>query len=95
MDYLDYMNEFKKRSRSSEDVGGDGRKVARVDVPLLNGANGINGHGAVSNGYPYTNGVSGEESMAPTPAAGGAEDDSLVYGASLLTISTSQSLVTH
>ncbi|EIM89126.1 uncharacterized protein STEHIDRAFT_154810 [Stereum hirsutum FP-91666 SS1] len=79
VDYLDYMNEFKKRSRSSEDVGGDGRKVARVDVPLLNGANGINGHGAVSNGYPYTNGVSGEESMAPTPAAGGAEDDPLVY----------------
>lgn len=92
------MNEYKKRSRSSSDVGGDGRKVARVDVPLLNGTNGTNGvnwHGAVSNGYTYTNGVSGEESVAATPAAGGTEDDPLVYGASFLTISTSQSLVAH
>lgn len=78
VDYLDYVNNFNKRSRSAEDIGGDGRKVPKVDEVVTNG---VNGHGILTNGHGISNGMPVDETVAPTPSAGGADDDPIVYGA--------------
>ena len=72
VEYLDSLNEYRKRSRSQDDVGTGGStpKIPRVDGH----ADAIEVESAV-----YTNGF---EAEGPPPTNGAAEDDPVVYGMS-------------
>ncbi|TFY65608.1 hypothetical protein EVG20_g5474 [Dentipellis fragilis] len=77
IDYLDAVNEYKKRSRSHEDEGDNDRKVAKMDgmgVMAYGGAEILNGTG-----------------LANGSTAGGIEDDPFVNGMSPYPASTSAS----
>lgn len=75
VEYLDSLNDYRKRSRSREDEGSAKTKIARV--------------GEVLNGYDYSpdsgitpveENVVMVEDVVPPPS----EDDPLVYGTSLI-----------
>lgn len=75
VEYLDSLNAFRKRSRSQEDVGGEGKEK----LPKLNGTNGIsNGH---TNGFVAPI-AAATNSPADTEMWGASQDMSVDGGAS-------------
>ncbi|KAA1472025.1 hypothetical protein DENSPDRAFT_859256 [Dentipellis sp. KUC8613] len=81
IDYLDAVNEYKKRSRSHEDEGDNDRKVAKMDgMGVMNGTDAYGGVETL-NGTDLTNGAT----------AVGIEDDPFVNGMSPYLASASAS----
>ena len=76
LEYLDSLNDYRKRSRSREDVGSVKVKVAKMDAPL------VYDYGAV-NGYTPDGGIEIEQDAImieeiPPPFEG--EEDPMVNG---------------
>ncbi|TFK34509.1 hypothetical protein BDQ12DRAFT_689715 [Crucibulum laeve] len=81
VEYLDSLNEYRKRSRSTEDIGESGRgKLLRVGEPGVNGNGAANGH---VNGYGvngFGNGdIDQDVGMGDDASPQGGDDDPVVY----------------
>ena len=77
VDYLDSLNEYRKRSRSREDEGDAERKIAKTANGVNGVVNGVNGHSGVNGSAMEPEGVSriGDEEAI--------EDDPIMLGGCL------------